>query len=406
MKNILLLFLFISISFSAFGQRPNVKNKTIKIQYAALPYNYVEPELRTFSVSGPNTDNIALYGWEFKEEGGTVLLKNQKRGFGVGQSTSDKKVTQTKNKEGEVTKTTTTYFVKSVTTGKWRTTINGPRNELLTERQKERLAEKKAKEEAKKKEEKKEESDNPFLANVEVEEEEEVAANREGYKTYYYNQERKYNYETSKLKTLSAAVAAYKADIDIQVEGFRDEYNSSMRSYAQSQLNRNYGYTPTKASARFKIVGGKKHPEFKNSQDAHAALTVILGKMKFNEPIDQVITESAPVINYYVGLKDKYTGDKKPEKKVRMMALYNLAQYYYYTDQLEKCKEYAQVLIDTKLDKPGGKRFLKDCEDLEKQLAHHKLETRHIILEVDESTLEFAEEEGEEETEEADSGNK
>ena len=160
-------------------------------------------------------------------------------------------------------------------------------------------------------------------------------------------------------------------------------------------LNITYGYSPINASARFKQISGKKHPEYKMSGDAMSALNAIFKKMRFNQPIEQVKTDLAPLINYYEGLTKKYTGDKKQEKNVRSSALYNLAQIHYYTDQPEKCKEYAQQLIDLKLDKSNGKRFITKSDDLINQLKHHHMENRHIMLEIDEDKI-VAEEEEEE----------
>ena len=396
MKYFYFLVVMFLISNTLSAQKPNVKNKTIKVQYANLPYNYVDPELRTFSVQGPNSEDITLYGWEFKEEGGSVLLTNKNRRFSVGESVADKKVTEKKDKEGNVTSRTTTYFVKSTSKGSWTLAINGPRNELLSDKQKAKLEETKAKEAAKKKKkgEDKEEV-NPFLANVEAEEKVDEASSREGYKTYYDYESRSFNYETSKLKSASAASAAYKRNIDLKVSEFEKQLDAEMQSHAHRQLNKKYGYAPVKVSARFKVVGGKKHPEYENSQNALKALEVIFGKMKFNESIDQILVDAAPLVNYYEGIVKKYTGDKKAEKKVRLTGIYNLAQFYYYTDQPEKCKKYAQQLIDLKLDKSSGKKFITNSDDLMKQLAHHKMETRHLILEIDESKLLIEEEEEE-----------
>lgn len=402
MKNLFAIAVMLFVTVNLFGQRPNIKSFKIPVQYATLPYNFVEADLRTFSVDGPNTDDITLYGWEYKEEGGTVVLKNYSRRFTVGESKLEKNVTEKKDKEGNVKKTTT-YFVKSESKGTWRCSINGPRNELLSEKQKARLAEKKAKEEEKKKAKGKdtEEEANPFLTGVEVDEEAEAQETREGYKTYYYTETRTYNYQTGKKKTSVLATDTYRREIDMQVDGFKEELADDMNSTAKRKINNAYGYAPRKVTTNFKVVGAKKHPEFKDYQNAMSALKVILGKMRFNAPLDDIKKDAAPVINYLEGLTTKYTEDKKQAQKVRTTAFYNLAQYYYYTDQPEKCKEYAQQLIDLKLDKRNGKRFITLADDLIKQLAHHKMESRHLILEIDESSLEI-EEEVEEDT---DAGN-
>ena len=400
MKNYLLLFLFCSSFIGLSAQRPNIKTFRIPYKYCNLPTHYVEPDKRTFSVEGPNTDDITLYGYTYDENGGTVKIVNKSKRLTAGASGLQKKVTENKDKDGKVTSKTTTYWVASKTKGQWITQVYGPSNKLLSEREIARLEKKKAKAAGKKKKEEPKQ-ENAFLANVEVEEGNDSADSGEGKeRTVFYRGTKDYDYKTSSNKSSKTVTEEYRRDFEMKYEEFKESFEDHVAYVTESQANSAYGYSPKKSTMIFKVVGGKKHPEYKNYNDAMNAMKVILGKMKFNESIEQVMADAAPVENYLIGLTTRYKADEKKEKKVVASAYHNLALYYYSIDQLDKCEEMAQKMVDLKLDKSRGNRFLDDCASLRERLAHHKLETRHLLLEVDESKIVEEDESEDDETEE------
>ena len=163
----------------------------------------------------------------------------------------------------------------------------------------------------------------------------------------------------------------------------RNEYKSNHRNQfinnVKSYLLEKYGYEIESHNREFFwILGSKKHPEYAKHHEAYETLKTAFDKMKYNESVESLKTEVQPVIDYFNSVIPNYEGTKRKIRKVRYASYYNIAKIYYYLDEPEKVKEYADKIIENDFDKGDGKYFNKIGDKLIKDFDANKTKTRHF----------------------------
>ncbi len=162
---------------------------------------------------------------------------------------------------------------------------------------------------------------------------------------------------------------------------YQNAHRNAIRSKINSHLNRLYGYTIFRTkSAHFWILGSKKHPEYQKHHEAFETLKGLFATMRYNEPTDKIAKDVQASIDYFIGVTQRYEGKKRKARKIRYASYYNIAQLYYYLDNVHKCKEYATKLIENNYDKSDGKYFLRIANALDKKLVTNKTSSRHMEI--------------------------
>lgn len=324
-------FLMISaVSFLAvstlFAQRANLDREYFNISYVQLPNDpIVDNSKRTYN---SNERGLSLSGFSRLNQNGTLDLRFDFHGTQIGEVDIKKDKVEKKDKEGNVTETY--YLYSAVVSYKSTATLT--------------------------------------INN---------AANGENSSYNYAEGE---NYASKTFRSSSAASKFYNNNR----YNIRDEISTKHRNQfvnqANNKINWLYGYIPvtTDRSEHFWILGSKKHPETEKHQEASDALKLIFGKMAYDRPVSEISQEVQPYINYFNDLAVQYDKDDKQDSKMRYASYYNNTQIYYFLEQLEKAKEYAEKLIANEYDKKDGKRFLTDIDNLEQKLAANQLDTRHF----------------------------
>jgi hypothetical protein len=100
--------------------------------------------------------------------------------------------------------------------------------------------------------------------------------------------------------------------------------------------------------------------------------------MKYNQPVEPLLEQVKPSIEYYKKTAESYVGKKKKMRKMRYASYYNIAYIYYFLDQLDKAAEYAQKIIDNDYSEKKGKRLLSSINDLKNLFEANKVKTRHF----------------------------
>jgi len=338
LKNTIKYFLLLFISFKSFSQvkpqKVDLDKFSLVVNYQILPSKFVPLEKRTFSTEAvigkdfasffPNKETLNsrldVYGWKKSMRYSNIDIEINLKSFTMGEPKLETRIDESKDKSGVVVKTTY-YFVTAKIEAKGYAVVKLK------------------------------------AAINESGKDEEIVYSFD--KDYIY----KSNNENVKAEVVNELYKTQKADF----------YNESIKNYVEVvlsdtnyKINGLYGLRPTTYSDNLWIIDSKDE-EGGIQKEALEAVRVIFSKMSATAPIDGIVSEMSPLIEYFESLKTKYTENDKSSKKIRYSAYYNLGRIYIHLDQPEKAIKEGEGLIANDYDKKDGKRIIEDANyDLEK----------------------------------------
>lgn len=326
MKNAYLsLLVLVFSSVTVFSQRANLDRAYFDVSYVKLPTKPIEDSAkRTFSA---NRNAILISGFTRVRTNGHLQVNHVFNGTTNGELDIKRTKKEKKDKNGNVTSVTYSYriHVEYVSTGGF-SVVN---------------------------------TVNP----------------QDNYQTNYRERS---NYVSQVFNSYNKASLYYRNNRYTIKRRYRNEHRSAMEAAINRYLNDTYGYEIKNHNDQFWILGSTKHPEFDNHKDLFSRAKSVFDKMNHAQPVDALRAEFEPIIQDFESIIPKYPGTKKREKKMRYASYYNIAQIYYYMDQPEKAKEYAQKLIDNDYDKSDGKRMIRSANSMIDKLKLNGMSSRHM----------------------------
>lgn len=372
MKQLFLYFGFFILSLQCIGQKVDIDNHRIYVEYASLPENFVYPEDRSYTVDVSAgsykfdkedlSKQITIRGWERKENG-KVGIKLNATDFVRGSSSYNKRVSEKKDKEGKVISKTNYYRYEVTNTGRANLKVYGPVNKFddreLTEKEQKKVDEK---------------NSNPFLQNVDIDNSDEVFDNL----AKNHDLSQTYRYQTQEYQTIKEASDEYKRNNAREYADQLEEFTSTLASRTTYELNRFYGYNRKRDWAKFKRLDSKKHPEYEMYDNAVKALKEIFSQKRFNKSHDNIKNAVAPITEYFESILTNYGSNDKHQKRLKAASMYNLAQIYYYLDEPDKVIAIGKQYLNWGHDKKDGERFIKKAKSLKEKLAFHEMPGRYF----------------------------
>jgi hypothetical protein len=385
----LLVLFLLFINNNSYAQKADIDNHYISISYAQVPTNYIDESNRTYSVNSygsykytgrHNDEQINVYGWKRVDKSAHLQIKPNVSSFAPGIATQSTRVDEVKDKDGKVTSSTRYYWYSVTNTGLGTLYIYGAKNEIPPKQKKSD----KPKEMSKKE---KEQANNPFLKNVDTKD----AATNKADVNYNANSNlplaystslgASYEYKGPEYTSASQAGKEFYARLEAETAMHEERFLKEMNGRINGYVNRLYGYNPvTNRNVKFKRLDSDKHPEFKMYNSATEAFKTIFAKMRYNKDTKEIEQDLAPIIEYFQGVVEKYHNkDDKGQRKLRAATLYNLARIYQYLDQHDKTITIGKQMILEKEDDDAGEDFIEESEEIARQLAFHKMTSRHIV---------------------------
>lgn len=343
MKKITILLFLICYSFS-YAQSSNLDRENFNVSYVKLPSNPIlDDSKRTYS---SNTGAITISGFSRLKSNGTIDINYTFNGTEIGEVNINKRKIEKKNKEGKVISTSYKYKV----------TVPYNSTAIMT------------------------------VSN---------AITAESYEKTFSEST---VYESSEYDSYNAAQNHYNNNRSTLRNKYKSSHSSNLKSNAKSHLDYTYGYIPYENKYEyFWILSSKNHPEYGKHQEAYQKLKTIFDGMKYDQPIENLNAEVIPIIDYFNDVAARFPGDKRKIRKIRYASYYNIAKIYYYLDQPEKTREYAQKIIDNDYDKGDGESFLSDADKLAEKLKINEIDSRHLAVVTEDLSHLPTEEENEEE---------
>ncbi len=193
----------------------------------------------------------------------------------------------------------------------------------------------------------------------------------------------KKTYTSSEYSKSSDASDYYNNNkVEIKTRLIEEQINAALASLNGS-LNSAIAYQTSSARVYFWDLGSKKNAEFANYTQATATSIAALKMMTANEIPTQIFEKLQPAIDYFTNLPTMYTSEEKGDKKMRYSAYFNLATIYLFTEQFDKAKEYARLLVNNDYDVKDGEDMFKQADNIIAQLARHELTSRHFVIDVE-----------------------
>ncbi len=183
--------------------------------------------------------------------------------------------------------------------------------------------------------------------------------------------------------TAAEANAYFKYGVILLTQELIKQSARNSISNLNHTLTTNYGYPERTVSDFFWILDSRKHPEYENHRRAWIDFKQAITGMSADEPLDRIKNELKPVIDYYNGIKKKYSSGSKWDKKLRYASYYNLSKIYLYLDDPDEAMKWANELVINGFDAKDGQRLEASASNLKLQLRVAKRSTRHFPMNPD-----------------------
>lgn len=376
MRKFVFTILSLGIASISFCQKVDLDKFYFDVKYQKLPKEPVFFEDRTYKVScktvGGISSNISasdleekiiIHGWKKVDSNPTVTIEVVVEDFVAGESKIGSRVEESKDRSGKVTRVTY-YSIASKFTSRGHAFIKGPMT-MAPPSEKE-LEEKKKQEE--------EIANNRFLKNAVIAKSAEPTEPKQI--RLNLSEALEYNtLESTDYKKVVQDLSNNKsATYDINLR----DYIKKTTAYLNSRINTIYGFTPVKDKELLWIMDAK-NDEGAAQTEAISAVKTIFAEMRADQPIDGIVDNLQPLIDYFDSLKTKYNSSDKAHRKIRYSSYFNLAQIYLSIDQPEKAIKEAEGLITNDYDAKDGKNFIESAELLITEFKNTKTRTRHTI---------------------------
>ena len=192
----------------------------------------------------------------------------------------------------------------------------------------------------------------------------------------------KQTFNTSEYSTYSDAAKYYNNNkYELRNQFTRQQVSAALQSLSSS-LNINYGYPQRRDPDILWILDSKKHPEQESQQAAWATFKETIANVTADEVPEDAKAKLLSLIQYFDGIKQKYAGSDKSDKKMRYSSYYNNAKIYLYLDNPEAAIKEADGLVANDYDTGDGKYLKRLAEDMIASFKKNNTVTRHFRIDV------------------------
>lgn len=182
--------------------------------------------------------------------------------------------------------------------------------------------------------------------------------------------------ETRRSSTRTSR-SGYQREIANAREKFTNTLINNMVSRVNNTLRYQFDYSNRKARENFFFIksGGYEKPMTETFNEAKIV-------WESRDPSSSVIETNEmlmPVLKEWSEIATLDHGGDNKLKRVFKAANYNLAVTYYYLDDFEKARLYAQNVIDSEGKDKASSKLLKRIEKMEEKMELHSIYTQHYI---------------------------
>ncbi len=146
----------------------------------------------------------------------------------------------------------------------------------------------------------------------------------------------------------------------------------------QNDMNRLFGYRPSKEKFKLWVLASSSHPEYQDQQDNYNLVKTTFENISVGGVTAENLDALAPALDYYKSIPGKYAADEKAHIKLRYAAYYNLGVIHLHLDQFDEAVKNANLLILNDYDKGDGKDIMKEVGNVKELLEKKKYRSRRF----------------------------
>lgn len=190
---------------------------------------------------------------------------------------------------------------------------------------------------------------------------------------------RTFNWASSSYKSRSEAQNYFNNNKTAIINKLVRERLDEAIAAVNAKLNYNFGFPITQINSYLWLSDSKKHPETEQMNQRWMALKPVLQGITANQLTEDAKSKIQVMISYFDELKTKYVADDKADKKLRYAAYYNNAVLYLLMDMPDKAITEAQGLVANDYDKKDGEKLAKEAEELMALFNLNGIRSRHFL---------------------------
>jgi|GEM_PF-1538211 len=175
----------------------------------------------------------------------------------------------------------------------------------------------------------------------------------------------------------TASIGKYNREIEKERNKFTNTLINKMVTRVNTAIRNQLDFDNRKARENFYYIKGG--PLEKQTQEIFNEAKIVWESRDASSSVIETNEMLMDVLKAWSELASRKPGDDNKLKRVYKAANYNMAISYFYLDDLEKARFYAQKVIDSEgKDKPSN-QLLKRIEKLEKRMELHGIYTQHYV---------------------------
>ncbi|MCL2651793.1 MAG: hypothetical protein FWD60_12340 [Candidatus Azobacteroides sp.] len=193
-----------------------------------------------------------------------------------------------------------------------------------------------------------------------------------------YSRTSSQSYQTQEYGTRKEASDFWNNNREVLIADFYRNLVFESARMVSIQASNLFGF-PARTNNRdlLKTMNEKKHDENITFREAINTVKTELQAMTPDVPLNR--ERLTDIIEYLKSLPGKYSDpNSKADQRMRYLAYYNLGKIYYYLDEPENVKQYADLIAPNGYDEKDGAKLNKDAEELMDLFNKTNIRTRHF----------------------------
>lgn len=146
------------------------------------------------------------------------------------------------------------------------------------------------------------------------------------------------------------------------------------------RINDRYGYQLISENERIEKIGRKKHPLYSGYNTAAETVKKAFKLMEAEKSLNDVAGQVQHAIDFYKTADATCRSGNKDDLKLKHIGLYNLALIYFWLEDFENARLYAESIYKFDAKDKDAKRLLEQIDYVQSSLSRANLTSRHQIV--------------------------
>ncbi|QLE01433.1 hypothetical protein HX109_07595 [Galbibacter sp. BG1] len=178
------------------------------------------------------------------------------------------------------------------------------------------------------------------------------------------------------------------AHYDVNKEEIKGELIYNFVEYTSYRLddlvNATFGYRPYKTNSYLWILDSRKNPLTEPQKELFKEVKSVMNTVSHESSIANTRNSLMPIVKDFEKMATGITGDSRRERKVKYACYYNCSVLSYYMDMPDEAIEYAKMIFPLEYGERDAEDLTKSAHSLKNILAANMVESRRMVVPVDE----------------------